>query len=228
MVQSRQEQQDSSAFIFEAVMGTPVQWPSDFDQAVSRRPIEELLSRRIVQVALDASDAECDEEEAVDEVEGDVGGDGSDAESTAAADDACKAADQIALQIQHARSVDELTQIVGAAKSGRPFQPAALVAESAQTAAAARAAPSAGEARCSGEVGEDACEPIAKKGRKSLFALEQKQWILDKHTVLFGAACVAPMSFMKDIADEGIASGALPPAATAEKIRQVVRDSLRP
>ena len=81
---------------------------------------------------------------------------------------------------------------------------------------------------CVADADRDGEEPAAKKGRKSVFTGEHKQWILASNASLYSATSVAPNWLLRDITATGARDGALPYGATFEQVRNVLRDSFRP
>jgi hypothetical protein len=86
-----------------------------------------------------------------------------------------------------------------------------------------------GEGEGEGEAEIVVREPETKRGRKTIFTPEQKKWIIDSHRSVYGAAAtnVAPNIFLREILKEGLDSGALPPEATTDKVRNVIRGACR-
>jgi hypothetical protein len=95
----------------------------------------------------------------------------------------------------------------------------------AASSASGRPAPLGKQPRVEGDRGGEA--HVVKRGRKSAFTDEQKDWINAQHRSLHGTTGVAASVLLKEIVEGGIRDGALPQEATAEKIREVVRAQLR-
>jgi hypothetical protein len=210
-----QEQADGGRKTYVHAMGEPPAWPTE--EPLGDVPVEQGLALESIgpEVVADedsessSSDASSSGSRDLEADLAEVMAEGSNLDTEA------DVPDFIELQIEQARSADDLVHIVGA--------------EAARLDATTAVAPPHldPEQRVRDKRAEcvEAAAPVAKRGRKSAFSDEHKAWILEKrsHVRGSGASGSVPMTFLHDWLEAGVSDGSLPVGTSVEQLRHVCR-----